>query len=82
MLESVARTYGRDALGIIFSGMGNDGLIGAKAMRQQNAPVLVQDMQSSVVWGMPGAIAKEGLATAILPAEQISELLGRMATLS
>jgi two-component system chemotaxis response regulator CheB len=82
MLESVARTYGRDALGIIFSGMGNDGLNGARAMRQHNAPILVQDMHSSVVWGMPGAIAKEGLATAILPAEQISEVLGHMATLS
>jgi two-component system chemotaxis response regulator CheB len=62
--------------------MGNDGLNGARVMRLQNAPVLVQDMQSSVVWGMPGAIAKEGLATAILPAEQISDLLGDMATLS
>ena len=82
MLESVARTYGQDGLAIIFSGMGNDGLAGARAFKTRNAPVLVQDMQSSVVWGMPGAIANEGLATAILSPEHISDILSRMATAS
>ncbi len=82
MLESVARTYGRDGLAIVFSGMGNDGLAGARAFKAHHAPVLVQDMQSSVVWGMPGAIAKEGLATAILSPEQIGTILARMATAS
>ena len=80
MLESIARVYGHDALAIIFSGMGNDGLAGARAFKERDAAVLVQDMQSSVVWGMPGAIAKEGLATAILRPDQIVDVLARTAT--
>jgi two-component system chemotaxis response regulator CheB len=80
MLESVAKTYGRDALAIILSGMGNDGVAGARAFKAHSAPVLVQDMASSVVWGMPGAVAREGLASAILPPEQISHVLARVAT--
>ena len=79
MLESVAQVYQRDALAIILSGMGNDGLAGAHAFKKYAAPVLVQDMQSSVVWGMPGAIAKDGLASAILAPEQITQVLTRMA---
>lgn len=80
MLESIALVYGLDALAIIFSGMGNDGLAGARAFKQRCAAVLVQDMQSSVVWGMPGAIAKEGLASAILRPDQIVDVLARTAT--
>lgn len=80
MLESVAITYGSDALAIILSGMGSDGLAGARVFKRHAAPVLVQDIDSSVVWGMPGAVAKEGLASAILPPEQISNILARVAT--
>lgn len=79
MLESVAHTYGRDGLAIILSGMGNDGLAGARSFKKHAAPVIVQDMQTSVVWGMPGAVAKEGLASAILTPEYISDVLLRMA---
>lgn len=80
MLESVAQTYRRDGLAIILSGMGNDGLAGARAFSKHGAPVFVQDNQTSVVWGMPGAIANEGLASAILAPDQISEMLSRVAT--
>lgn len=79
MFESVAAVYGRDALAIILSGMGNDGLAGARAFQRYGAPIMVQDMQSSVVWGMPGAIAKDGIASAILSPDQISQVLLRMA---
>ena len=82
MLASVARAYGRDGLALVFSGMGNDGLAGARIFNEFAAPVVVQDMQSSVVWGMPGAIVKEGLATAIMTPAHMTDMLSRLATSS
>ena len=79
MLESVANVYGGDAMAMIFSGMGNDGVHGARLLSLKKASIIVQDAESSVVWGMPGAIAREGLATAILAPEQITKLLKRVA---
>lgn len=79
MFESVAIVYGSDGMAIIFSGMGNDGVIGARTLSKGGAPILVQDMESSVVWGMPGAVAREKLATAILTPEQMTEMLCRIA---
>lgn len=80
MMESLARTYRRDCLGIILSGMGNDGLAGASAFADVAAPVFVQDMQSSVVWGMPGAVAKAGLASSISTPAQMAAMLSRVAS--
>lgn len=79
MFESVAQVYGAEGMAIVFSGMGNDGVIGAAKLSEQGASILAQDMESSVVWGMPGAVAREGLATAILTPAQMSEMLGRIA---
>lgn len=79
MLESVAQIYGRDAMAVILSGMGNDGLAGARAFAEMAAPILVQDMESSVVWGMPGAVAKAGLASCVSTPLQITNLLSRIA---
>jgi two-component system, chemotaxis family, protein-glutamate methylesterase/glutaminase len=58
--------------------MGNDGVHGARLLAQKRAAILVQDSDSSVVWGMPGAVAREGLATAILEPAQITQLLKRV----
>jgi len=79
MMESLARAYRGDCLGIILSGMGNDGLAGAAAFADVTAPVFVQDMQSSAVWGMPGAVAKAGLAASISTPAQMVAMLSRMA---
>ena len=79
MFESVAKVYGADALGLVFSGMGNDGVNGARHLAECKATIFVQDADSSVVWGMPGAVAREGLATAILQPSQIASLLKRVA---
>lgn len=79
MLESVAQVYGADSIAMIFSGMGNDGVHGARLLATKNASILVQDSDSSVVWGMPGAVAREGLATAILDPTQMTQLLKRVA---
>lgn len=77
MFHSAAQIYGAGCMAVVFSGMGNDGVYGARNVRKMGGSILVQDIDSSVVWGMPGAIAKEGLATAILSPVQISELLKR-----
>jgi two-component system chemotaxis response regulator CheB len=77
LFESVADVYGRGALAIVLSGMGNDGASGAERLARNGARIIVQDADSCVVWGMPGAVAKAGLADAILPPAQISRLLNR-----
>lgn len=71
MFRSVARVYGARALGVILTGMGQDGLVGAQWLREAGAEVFVQDAASSVVWGMPGAVAEAGLADAVLPLEDL-----------
>lgn len=77
MLASVAETFGAGAVGIILSGMGRDGLRGAEKLAAIGGDVIVQTRESSVVWGMPGAVACAGLASAILPPGQIADLIAR-----
>jgi two-component system, chemotaxis family, protein-glutamate methylesterase/glutaminase len=75
MFESVAEVFGARALAVVLSGMGRDGSIGARRLQATGAPIVVQDRGSSVVWGMPGAIAGAGGATAILPPDAIGRLI-------
>lgn len=77
MFDSVAEVFGPRALGVVLSGMGRDGCEGAGKLVQTGAKVLVQDQASSVVWGMPGAVANAGRASAILPPDEIGRLIGR-----
>lgn len=76
MLESMARTYGLGAVGVVLSGMGRDGAAGAEAVIEAGGTMVVQDAASSVVWGMPGVIAGAGLAHAVLPPDAIARRLG------
>jgi two-component system chemotaxis response regulator CheB len=78
LLESVAATYGSSALAIILSGMGNDGSLGALSLAGCNGRIIVQDEESSVVWGMPGAIVRAGLADAIMPPAHLTRFLARL----
>lgn len=73
MLASVSDVFGVAAVGIILSGMGRDGVLGAAVLARAGGDLLVQDRESSVVWGMPGAIVSAGLASVILPPDQIAE---------
>jgi two-component system chemotaxis response regulator CheB len=57
--------------------MGQDGLRGAERIKQQGGAILVQDEASSVVWGMPGAVAKAGLADRVLPVRDIAAEIAR-----
>ncbi len=75
MFESVAEVYGARALGIVLSGMGRDGCDGARRLLDAGGDVVVQDQESSVVWGMPGAIASSGGASTMLPPSAIGKLV-------
>jgi two-component system chemotaxis response regulator CheB len=77
MLTSVAQVFGSRGMGVVLSGMGRDGAIGAARLLEAGGSVIVQDRASSVVWGMPGAIAERGAATAILPPEEIGHAITR-----
>ena len=78
LFNSAASAYEGRVLGIVLSGMGNDGLEGARAIVQAGGTIIVQDKATSVVWGMPGAIANAGLATAILPVDKIASAAGQL----
>jgi two-component system chemotaxis response regulator CheB len=80
LFRSVAARYGASALGVILTGMGQDGLKGCEALCAAGASVIVQDEASSVVWGMPGFVARAGLAEKVLPLDQIcGEIVRRVA---
>jgi len=68
---SVAEMYGPASLGVILTGMGNDGLDGIRAIKSKNGKVIAQEEQSCVVYGMPKAVVDEGLADKILAVEEI-----------
>ena len=80
MLTSAGAMLGREALGVVFSGMGRDGLEGARSLVAAGGSVMVQDEASCAVWGMPRAISEAGLPCAIMPpgnlAERIAERIG------
>lgn len=75
LFRSAAELPGTNVLGIVLTGMGQDGLEGARAIRENGGVVVVQDHESSAVWGMPGAVARAGLAQAILTPAEIADLL-------
>ncbi|WP_348266022.1 chemotaxis response regulator protein-glutamate methylesterase [Edaphobacter paludis] len=67
LFHSAARLYGAGALALMMTGMGADGLGGARAVHEAGGVVLAQDEATSAVWGMPGRVADAGIANAVLP---------------
>lgn len=80
LFDSVAKCYGASTLSIILTGMGSDGAIGAKTVADAGGSVIAQDEATSVVWGMPGATAKIGACSEVLPLKQIAPKLKQLIT--
>lgn len=79
MLRSLARVYGAGVTACILTGMGSDGGTGCEAVARAGGRFVAQDEATSVVWGMPAAAAKTGLAEKILPLPEIGPWLARTA---
>lgn len=75
MFTGMAHVYGAGACGVILSGMGRDGLAGAQSIVEAGGWMIAQDYETSAVWGMPGSVARAGLASAILPPPAIAALI-------
>lgn len=71
LFRSAAAVWGGGVLGVVLTGMGRDGLAGARAIVAAGGSVIAQDEFSSVVWGMPGEVVRAGLADAVLPLARI-----------
>lgn len=76
LFRTAAAVWGKGTLGIVLTGMGRDGLAGSRAIVDAGGSVLVQDEFTSVVWGMPGEVARAGLADAVLPLAQLGAEVG------
>lgn len=80
LFKSVAQVFGPRATAVVLTGMGRDGLDGAREVRRLGGTVYAQDQESSSVWGMPGHIARAGLASEVLSLDDIApRLLSRIA---
>jgi len=73
MFRSIAKVYGTSVLSVVLTGMGHDGREGARAITDAGGVLIGQDKTTSVVWGMPGAVAEAGLCSAVLPLGLIGE---------
>lgn len=79
LFRSIANAYGRNCLAVVLTGMGQDGLHGCEAVRAAGGQILAQDEATSVVWGMPGAVARAGLADRVLPLPMLAgEIIRRI----
>lgn len=79
LFRSAARAYGAGVLAVVLTGMGSDGMVGARVVREQGGSVIAQDQASSTVWGMPGAVTNAGLAHKVLPLDAIAPEILRIA---
>ena len=75
LMDSVGRVFGRKALGVMLTGMGNDGVIGAKVLKDNGGRMLAQSEQSCVVYGMPKAVVDAGLADAVADIDDLAQLI-------
>jgi two-component system chemotaxis response regulator CheB len=79
LLSSAARAMGSRAVGLVLTGMGDDGLVGARAIREAGGTVVAEAQETAVVYGMPGAVVKAGLATHVLPLPEIADFVANLA---
>jgi two-component system chemotaxis response regulator CheB len=77
LFRSAATVYGSAVLAVVLTGMGSDGLHGCEAIRAAGGTVLAQDEATSTVWGMPGFVARAGLAEQLLPLGEVAASIAR-----
>lgn len=73
MFRSMVEIYGSRFIPAILTGMGQDGFASCEKVADKGGPLIAQDKQTSVVWGMPGAVATSGMCTDVLPVDSIGE---------
>ena len=76
--KSAVDVYGSAIIAAILTGMGNDGAEGAGLVSAAGGSVIAQDEETSVVWGMPGATAKSGVCSDVLPLKEVGPKLARI----
>ncbi len=79
LFRSVVAVYGQGTLAVVLTGMGSDGTLGCRNVRDHGGAVLAQDQASSTVWGMPGAVANAGLANKVLALNDLAPEILRLA---
>lgn len=72
MFRSVASIYGASTLAVVLTGMGEDGMRGCREIAARGGRIIVQDEASSVVWGMPGAVVRDGISATVLPLDDVA----------
>jgi two-component system chemotaxis response regulator CheB len=77
LFRSVADVYGASTLAVVMTGMGSDGVVGARRIRERGGEVIIQDEASSVVWGMPGLVHAAGQADGVYPLDQLAHEIVR-----
>jgi two-component system chemotaxis response regulator CheB len=80
LFASAAQVWGNKVLALVLTGMGSDGLAGAKEIVAAGGCVIAQDEETSVVWGMPGQVTNAGLCSAVLPLPEIGGRITRLFT--
>jgi two-component system, chemotaxis family, protein-glutamate methylesterase/glutaminase len=76
--SSAGVTYGAGVLGVMLTGMGSDGLQGSTALIERGGTLLAQDEATSIVWGMPGSVARKGLCSAVAPVSELAAIISRL----
>jgi two-component system chemotaxis response regulator CheB len=75
LLQSAAAVFGAKAIGVLLTGMGDDGALGMESIHRVSGPTIAQDEESSVVFGMPRAAIQRGVVDQVLPLERIPEAI-------
>jgi len=82
LFRSAAAVYGSAVLAVVLTGMGSDGMLGSKAIRDGGGAVIAQEQASSIVWGMPGAVTNAGLVRRVLTLDAIGPEIVRLCSRS
>ena len=72
LFRSIVQNIKGNILAVVLTGMGQDGLLGCRMIKEHGGTIIAQDKESSVVWGMPGAVTEDGIANKVLPLESIA----------